>query len=82
MVSVKNPDLKYGLWYQDESEDWITISDDDDIQLAIEFAMKYCQGSLRLIVKPIESSNDSDVKSKVASSKATKSTKATKTSKA
>jgi hypothetical protein len=37
-ANVKDQEVEYRIWYQDESEDWITIGDDDDIALAIEFA--------------------------------------------
>ena len=29
------------LWYQDEARDWITIADDDDLQLAYECAIAH-----------------------------------------
>lgn len=43
--------------------DWITIADDDDIQLAIEFAQTHFGSSLRLVVKPVEGQKGSDKKS-------------------
>ena len=59
----------YCLWYQDEADDWITIADDDDLQLAYECAQIHSAGSLKLYVKPMQVSQ-SDSKAKTDSMKA------------
>lgn len=40
------------LWYQDETEDWITIADDDDLIMAYETAQGHFKGNLKIFVKP------------------------------
>ena len=42
------------IWYQDEAKDWITIADDDDLQLAYETAEQHFDGHLKVFVKPVE----------------------------
>lgn len=36
--NLKDATVEQCIWYQDESEDWITIADDDDLQMAYETA--------------------------------------------
>lgn len=45
---------KRSIWYQDETKDWITITDDDDLQLAYETAILHFSGHLKVFVKPID----------------------------
>lgn len=51
MKDMKKKDVAF--WYQDETEDWITISDDDDLLLAYETAQSHFKGSLKVYAKPV-----------------------------
>lgn len=42
----------FTIWYQDETKDWITISDDDDLLLAYDTAIEHFLGHLKVYVKP------------------------------
>lgn len=45
---------EHRIWYQDEDEDWITIADEDDLQMAYETAQNHFKGTLKVFVKPVE----------------------------
>lgn len=40
-ANMKDKEEKRSFWYQDETQDWITITDDDDLQLAYETAINH-----------------------------------------
>lgn len=66
-ASLKDAEQEHRIWYQDESEDWITIADDDDLQLAYETAQNHFKGNLKVFVKPVEAKSESTkAKAKVA----------------
>ena len=41
------------IWYQDETKDWITIADDDDLHVAYDTASQHFDGNLKIYVKPV-----------------------------
>ena len=53
-ANVKDKTAERALWYQDETQDWITIADDDDLQLAYETAIANFDGHLKVYVKPVQ----------------------------
>lgn len=57
-ANLKDQKEKRSFWYQDETKDWITITDDDDLELAYETAINHFAGNLRVFVKSIQSNND------------------------
>lgn len=60
-ANVKDQSEKRSYWYQDEAKDWITITDDDDLQLAYDTAINHFDGHLRVFVKPFESKDQQPV---------------------
>ena len=52
-ANVQDKTIETKIWYQDESKDWITISDDDDLQLAYECSLEHFKGDLKIYVKPV-----------------------------
>lgn len=51
-TNIKDQETEHNIWYQDETEDWIIITEDDDLQLAYECAQTHFGGNLKLYVKP------------------------------
>lgn len=49
------------IWYQDETKDWITIADDDDLQVAYDTAKSDLDGQLKIYVKPAQKKDDSKI---------------------
>ena len=52
-ANVEDKTKETKIWYQDESKDWITISDDDDLLMAYECATENFGGNLKVYVKPV-----------------------------
>ena len=52
-ANVEDKTKETKIWYQDESKDWITISDDDDLLMAYECATENFSGNLKVYVKPV-----------------------------
>lgn len=44
--------------YKDEMKDWITIADDEDLQLAYDTALQHFDGNLKFYVDLIEIYDD------------------------
>lgn len=66
-INMTDKTLERSIWYQDETKDWILISDDDDLQLAYETAQHYFEGHLNVFInKPDQKSPPFSKKNNIA----------------
>lgn len=59
-ANIKDKSIERSLWYQDETQDWITIADDDDLQIAYETAIDNFDGHLKVVVKSVEKKKEKE----------------------